>query len=124
LKAYFSILSKASIKIGLSLLLVGTAFVAFATLGDGRMKKIKPKKSLLSSKPVLTNPGTFSLKSGYSFRGNQVINNTPEVKYINLNTVVTVQQGHTTYILPVKKKVSLNLSSQNQVKGATVNIQF
>ena len=99
-----------------------TEMVAFATLGDGKEKKSAPRKLLLSNK-MAGKPGTFSLQSGYSFRGNQVIN-LQENKYINISTVATYQQGHTTYVLPVKKKVSLNLSSQNKVSSATVGIKF
>jgi hypothetical protein len=64
-----------------------------------------PKKSLLSNKTV--KPGSFSLKSGYTYRGNQVINTNQETKYIRLNTTVTMQKGNTTYIVPLKKKVLL-----------------
>lgn len=94
---------------------------AFATLGDGKGKKDKPIK-LLSEKTSLK-PGAFSLQSGYNFRGSQVIN-FQEARYINLNTVVTYQQGHTTYVMPLKKKVSLNLTTQNKVSSATVKIKF
>lgn len=80
---------------------------AFATLGDGRSKSSAPKSSLLTNKTSL-NPGSFSLKSGYSFRGNQVINNNNEKKFIQLNTIVSVQKGNITYILPLKKKAMLN----------------
>lgn len=83
-----------------------TAFGAFATLGDGSIKKSKSTKFLLSVKTSVK-PGFFSLQSGYSFRGSQVIN-TEENRYINLNTLATYQQGHTTYIMPMKKKVALN----------------
>ncbi len=93
---------------------------AFATLGDGKGKN-KPMK-LLSEKTSLK-PGSFSLQSGYNFRGSQVIN-FQEARYINLNTVVTYQQGHTTYVMPLKKKVSLNLTTQNKVSSATVKIKF
>jgi hypothetical protein len=41
-------------------LLAVTAGAAFATLGDGKVKTNTSKKSLLSSKTVLS-PGTFSL---------------------------------------------------------------
>jgi hypothetical protein len=51
--------------------------------------------------------GTFSLKSGYTYRGSHVINSKNQ-KYINLNTVVSYQRGHTTYVLPMKKKVILD----------------
>jgi hypothetical protein len=81
--------------------------VAFATLGDGKSKSSTPKSSLLTNKTTL-NPGSFSLKSGYSFRGNQVINNNSEKKFIQLNTIVSVQKGNITYILPLKKKAMLN----------------
>jgi hypothetical protein len=111
--------------LGLSLLLAATAAVAFATLGDGKINKDKPRKLLLNNKASSIKPGSFSLQTGYTFRGSQVINE-EETKYINLNsTVVTYQQGHTVYTLPVRKKVTLNLNSQkNQVPSATVNINF
>ncbi|MBN8878252.1 MAG: hypothetical protein E6Q24_07565 [Chitinophagaceae bacterium] len=125
MKTNSSILKAASRKLGLSLLLAATAAVAFATLGDGKINKDKPRKLLLNNKASSIKPGSFSLQTGYTFRGSQVINE-EETKYINLNsTVVTYQQGHTVYTLPVRKKVTLNLNSQkNQVPSATVNINF
>jgi ABC-type uncharacterized transport system ATPase subunit len=86
------------------LLLAGIAVGSFATLGDGSGKKSSRK--LLTGK-VSARPGSFSLRSGYNYRGTQVIN-LQENHYINLNSVVTYQQGHTTYTVPVKKKVLLN----------------
>ena len=95
---------------------------SFATLGASTFIRDKPRKKLLTNASSIK-PGSFSLQSGYRFRGNQVI--TPQDdQYINLNTVVTFQQGRVTYVMPVRKRVSLNLGSQNQVKGATVNISF
>jgi len=83
-------------------LVAGSAASAFAVLGDG---KGNPKRniSLLSSQTTSSAPGRFSLKSGYSFRGNQVISQ--EKKYINFNAVVTYQKGNTTYIVPLRKKI-------------------
>jgi len=125
LKTNSSILKAASRKLGLSFLLAATAAVAFATLGDGKINKDKPRKLLLNGKTSSIKPGSFSLQTGYTFRGSQVISE-GETKYINLNsTVVTYQQGHTVYTLPARKKVTLNLNSQkNQVPSATVNINF
>lgn len=77
----------------------------FATLGDGRGKKTASKK-LMNSRPTISSNG-FTLKSSYSYRGNQVITESSR-KFINLNTVVTIQKGNTTYIVPLKKKVILN----------------
>ncbi|HYC40804.1 MAG TPA: hypothetical protein VEB63_09965 [Chitinophagaceae bacterium] len=83
---------------------------AFATLGDG-------KKPAQSSRPLLSNrvsfgAGTFSLKSGYNFRGSHVISQRSQ-SYIGLNTVVSFQKGHTTYVLPLKKKIILEKVSFN-----------
>lgn len=88
-------------------LLLASAAGAFATLGDGKTSKATLpgiKTSLLSGKSVLK-PGSFSLKSGYNFRGNQVINTAPVKKIIRLNTVATFQKGNTTFIVPLKKNV-------------------
>ncbi|MGK2863451.1 MAG: hypothetical protein ACSLE0_16080 [Chitinophagaceae bacterium] len=100
-------ISARSLKRFTFLILLGAcAFGAFATLGTpGRGKKSVGGKSLLSNKTA-NNTVSFSLRSGFNFRGNQVI--TQENKYIDLNTVVSYQQGHTTYIMPLKKKIALN----------------
>ncbi len=45
------------------------------------------------------------MRSGYTYRGTKVINNATDKKYINLNTVVTLQKGRTTFTIPLKKKV-------------------
>jgi hypothetical protein len=85
------------------ILLLAVSAVAFATLGDGKSKSSLPKSSLLSNKNSIRQ-GTFSLRSGYTYRGNQVINSSSEKRYIRLNTVVTLQKGNISYIVPLKKK--------------------
>ena len=88
-------------------LLLAATIGAFGALGDGKSTDTKPaKKSLLSAKPEVR-PGYFTLRSGYKFRGSQVINTTNST-YINLNTTATYQQGNTTYIVPIQKKAILN----------------
>ena len=101
-----AILKKAAFrKLSVLLLISVSAIASFATLGDGKKKSSSSKSPLLSFKPV-AKPGSFSLRSGYTYRGTQVIN-TSEKKYIRLNTTVTLQKGNTTYIVPLKKKVIL-----------------
>ena len=82
---------------------------AFATLGDGKQKGGggAQSKSLLS-RPSNYNYKTFSLKSGYNYRGSTLFNTPAQEKYIMLNTVITYQKGNATYILPMKKKVLLD----------------
>jgi len=80
---------------------------AYATLGDGNKKTDKPKTKILSGRTT-SKPGSFSLKSGYNYRGNSVINTETNKRTIRLNTVVTVQKGRTTFIVPLKKNVVLN----------------
>ncbi|WP_276504269.1 hypothetical protein [Terrimonas pollutisoli] len=94
-------------KLAIVMLLAASTIGAFATLGTGRDKKGKTGKSSLLSIKTYQNPGSFSLQSGFNFRGSQVIS-TQENKYINLNTMVSYKQGHTTYVMPLKKKVALN----------------
>lgn len=92
-------------KAAILILMAVSAAGAFATLGDGKSaKSTLPKTSLLSGKTGMK-PGSFSLRSGYTYRGNQVINTSSQKKYINLNTVVTVQKNKTTFTIPLKKKV-------------------
>lgn len=91
-------------KAAVLVLIAVSAAGAFATLGDGKSKATLPRTSLLSNKTALK-PGSFSLRSGYTYRGNKVINNATDKRYINLNTVVTLQKGNTTFIVPLKKKV-------------------
>ena len=87
-----------------TLLLIAVSTVAaFATLGDGKSKK--GNASLLNNKYAVT-PGKFSLKSGYQYRGSQIINQSRTDNTITLNSVVTYQKGHMTYLVPVKTVVN------------------
>ena len=85
------------------LLMIAFTAGAFATLGDGKGKD--KNKSLLSSQKVNIRPGYFSLKSGNQYRGSVVIDQSS--RFIFLNTSISYQKGHTTYIVPLKKKVVL-----------------
>lgn len=91
-------------KIAVVLMIAVFSVASFATLGDGKSKTATSKSSLLSNKTTVK-PGSFSLRSGYTFRGNKVINNTTDKKYININTTVTLQKGKNSFIVPLKKKV-------------------
>ena len=106
------------IKLAILLLIFVSGATAYATLGDGKAKKGMPGSSLLSNKNPIT-PGSFSLKSGFNYRGSQVILLNSERRSVRLNTVVTLQKGTTTYIVPLKKKVILD-----KVKISIGNRQF
>ncbi len=88
-----------------TLLLIGLSVAAFATLGDGKAKK---KSSLLNSKPTIT-PGKFSMKSGYQYRGSQIISQQKDKNSFTRNSLVTYQKGNMTYVLPVKTVVPRKL---------------
>lgn len=90
-------------KVAVLTLITATALAAFASLGDGKSKG--KKASLLNNKSSVT-PGKFSLKSGYQYRGSQVINQQKTNEYVTLNSVVTYQKGNLTYILPLQTKVN------------------
>jgi hypothetical protein len=87
-------------------LLTTSVMGAFATFGiytAGKTNDKKPRRALLSPESSLK-PGTFSLKSGYLFRGGQLFT-TETPRYFNLNAVASYQVGNTTYVLPLKKKI-------------------
>jgi hypothetical protein len=94
---------KAGKKSAILLLLAFSAMGAFATLGDGKYGKSKTVSSAAHKNTSRT--GGISLRSGYTFRGTEVIN-TQAPQYINLNSsVATYQQGNKTYVVPVKTRV-------------------
>lgn len=80
--------------------LVTASMATFATLGDSGKKGKKLTDKL--------NPKNFSLRSTYSYRGNNLLNSPKPTRFFMLNTVVTYQKGNATYIMPLKKKVLLN----------------
>jgi len=94
-------LSKKSIFI---ILISATAIAAFASLGEGKSKN--KKVSLLNSKTIVT-PGKFSIRSGYQYRGSQVINQQKSDNIITLNSQVVYQKGNMTYIMPLKTTVDM-----------------
>lgn len=102
----FTILKLAGRKLAILLLITVSAVASFATLGDGKKNSSLSKSALLSSKTI--KPGFFSLRSGYTYRGNQVIKPQAQSRFINLSTTVTYQKGNTTYIVPLKKKMIFN----------------
>lgn len=90
--------------------LISASMAAFATLGDGGGDKGK-KKSLLSSRSYTVSNKGFTLRSGYNYRGNNLLNPVRKPaasNYIMLNTQVTYQMGNVTYVVPLKKKVLLD----------------
>lgn len=91
-----------------TVLLVSVSVAAFATLGDGS-KKTTPTnpKALLSKRPAY-NFKSFSLKTGYNYRGANLLTLRADNKYVPLNNLVTYQKGNSTYILPLKKKLVLD----------------
>jgi hypothetical protein len=118
LKTNSHILLSAGRKLVALLLLGGLTIASFATLGDGKVVKGKTHK-VLSTKAT-DKAKSFSLRSGYNFRGQQVIN-FQENRYVNLNTNVTYQQGRTVYSIPLKKKLILNNKVTFNPNSATRN---
>lgn len=89
-------------------LFIGVSVAAFATLGDGRKKSGTSKnRNFLSNRSTTLNYKSFSLKSGYNYRGNSFLNTEVKDKFVMLNTVMTYQKGNATYIVPLKKKLLL-----------------
>lgn len=98
----------ARIKFSVLVLMTATVIGASATMGiySTGKKSDKPKTRLLAPQSAIK-PGTFTLKSGYDFRGGQLISSSQPV-YINLNSSATYQVGNTVYTVPLKKQLILN----------------
>ena len=90
-------------KVITSLVMIGFAVLAFASMGGGRNKsKNKPVKTDFT--PVRTTNG-FTLKSGPSYHGSLIFSQEKSKNDVTFNSVITYQQGNTTYILPYKYKM-------------------
>lgn len=74
---------------------------AFATLGDGKKKSSVSTKKLLSSRTQNFN-GSFSLRSGYNFRGNTVLQS--EQKIIRINTNISLGKGNNSFTIPLRRQ--------------------
>ena len=105
-------------KVAIIILIAASTVTAFATLGEGKAKGNKP--FLLNNRQAVT-PGKFSLRSGYQYRGSQIINQQRDNTTVTLNSVVTYQKGHMTYIVPMKTtfntqkiKVSVGIPQLNR----------
>ena len=83
---------------------VTASVAAFATLGDDGGKK--GTKNLSSSE--FNSTTSFSLRTPYNYKSNNLFNFSRAQKFIMLNTVVTYQKGNATYVLPLKRKVILD----------------
>lgn len=89
--------------ISAALFTLTSGMYAYATLGEGRRKSAKRKTQLRLSSRIENMPGTFSLKSGYQYRGNTVLSESKSS--VRLNTVVSLQKGNQVYTMPLKKEV-------------------
>lgn len=82
--------------------LVAASLAAFAITGDDGRKNGHAMPSNRFS------PNSFSLRTPYSYRANNLFAQPKNNRFIMLNTVVTYQKGNATYVMPLKKKVLLD----------------
>lgn len=83
--------------------LITASLAAFATLGDGGKNDRKG-----STNPMKFNSKNFSLRSGYNYRSNNLLQSSSQRSFFTLNTVATYQKGNVTYVMPLKKKLILD----------------
>jgi hypothetical protein len=115
-------------KLAVAALLAVSAVSSFATLGsnfglgDGRKKTPRNTSVLTNNRNVSYKQGSFSLRSGYSFRGAQVMNTAQQKQVVRINTTVTLQRGNTTYTMPLKKNVVMG-NVQFSIRNGTISNQ-
>ena len=81
---------------------------AFAAIGIGGGGKTKQNSIGIDFTPISV-ANSFTLKGNFSYRGGKIMSEeriAPNV--ITLNSIVTYQQGNTTYIMPYKSSISLS----------------
>ena len=96
-------------KIAVIALFTVTAIASFATLGDGRGRANRNSTTTIRNSNY--KPGTITLRSNYTYRGNTILNTNSlaaEKKVIRLNTTVTVQKGGTSIVVPLKKNIIIS----------------
>ena len=87
---------------------IAASVAAFATLGEGGEGGKKGKKLAKITQSTDWSAKSFSLKSKYAYKGNNILNTHPQSNYILLNTEVTYQKGNAIYTVPLKKKLLLD----------------
>ncbi|RYY99140.1 MAG: hypothetical protein EOO11_05960 [Chitinophagaceae bacterium] len=100
---------------------IAFSVAAFATLGDGRSTTRPTQRGgnsyhkLLSVRPsAVLRPG-FSLRSGYAYKADRILEPAPPEPFNLMNTTVSYQKGNTTYILPLKRNAFLDKVKINPV---------
>jgi len=90
-------------KVVIVLALFSMAHYVFAVDGtmDGGKKSTKAFSTLKSDL-------SFSLSSGYTYRGNKNFGTRRSANSIQSNSVITYQRGNVTWVLPYRNKTVLN----------------
>jgi hypothetical protein len=94
----------------ISLVLVGFAALAIASMGGGG-SKTKDKSVKPEFTPIRTTNG-FTLRTGPVYHGSMIFGQEKNKNLVSLNSIVTYQKGNTTYILPCKYKLQTSSASQ------------
>lgn len=87
-------------------LLFSLAQVAMADRGIGKKNKSKTLLNI-TTPSLLRNSIAFNLKSGLSYKGSLITNETSLNNSIMSNSLITYQKGNMTYIIPYKHKIAV-----------------
>ena len=79
---------------------------AFAAIGIGGGGKTKQNSIGIDFTPISV-ANSFTLKGNFSYKGGRIMSEERTPNVITFNSIVTYQQGNTTYIMPYKSSVSL-----------------
>lgn len=88
--------------------MIGAVAFAAASSGGGDKRKSEPLKPEFA--PIRTTNG-FTLKSGPSYMGSNLLSSERKNNLVTYNTLVTYQKGNTVYILPQQIKMSITPAS-------------
>ncbi|MDH7461822.1 hypothetical protein QEG73_11055 [Chitinophagaceae bacterium 26-R-25] len=97
---------------------------AFAAIGIGGGGKTKEKSIGIDFTPISI-ANSFTLKGNFSYRGGKIMSEeriAPNV--ISFNSIVTYQQGNTTYIMPYKSSVTLAPATNSSLQMLNLKVKI
>lgn len=98
-------------------------FSANAALGISGGGKVKAKNNMGIDFTPISVTNSFTLKGRLNYKGSQIMSEQRVPEVVAFNSVVTYQQGNTTYILPYKNVIPVAPSANNlQLLNFKVNI--
>jgi uncharacterized lipoprotein YehR (DUF1307 family) len=96
-------------KMLIALLLVGATHIAMGSFTGSSEDKTKGIYSLKNfNKTFYKSNNPFSIRSGYQYKGTEVLSQKKDTNGITFNSVLRFEKGNTTYVYPYKHHIAVS----------------